>query len=155
MNVKTRTVYVCANCGDSSPKWSGKCNNCGEWNTLSEEIISRSKKSVRRQFSNKTNPILLAEFDSNTTQKISTNIGELDRVLGGGVVPGSVVLVAGDPGIGKSTLMLQMAAMASSGIPGEIIYSAGEESGQQIKMRADRIGLNSSENESPNLESDF
>ena len=144
MKVKTKTEYVCANCGSAWPKWSGKCNNCGEWNTLSEEIVSKSKKSIRRQSSANVNPVLLAEYDSKTTQKISTNIGELDRVLGGGVVPGSVVLVAGDPGIGKSTLMLQMAAMASNGIPGEIIYSAGEESGQQIKMRADRIGLNTS-----------
>ena len=144
MNVKTKTLYVCANCGGASPKWSGKCNNCGEWNTLSEEIVSKSKKSIRRKSSDIVKPVLLAEIDSTATQKISTNISELDRVLGGGVVPGSVVLVAGDPGIGKSTLMLQMAAMASSGIPGEIIYSAGEESGQQIKMRADRIGLNSS-----------
>ena len=145
MSVKTKTEYVCANCGSAWPKWSGKCNNCGEWNTLSEEIVSKSKKGVRRQSSDNFNPVLLAEFDSKTTQKISTNIGELDRVLGGGVVPGSVVLVAGDPGIGKSTLMLQMAVMASSGIPGEIIYSAGEESGQQIKMRADRIGLDTSD----------
>ncbi len=145
MNVKTKTLYVCANCGGASPKWSGKCNNCGEWTTLSEEIVSKSKKNIRRKSSDIVKPVLLAEIDSTTTQKISTNISELDRVLGGGVVPGSVVLVAGDPGIGKSTLMLQMAAMASSGIPGEIIYSAGEESGQQIKMRADRIGLNSSD----------
>ena len=145
MNVKTRTVYVCANCGDTSPKWSGKCNNCGEWNTLSEEVFSRSKKGSRMRSAANSRPVLLAEFDSETTQKISTNIGELDRVLGGGVVPGSVVLVAGDPGIGKSTLMLQMAAKVSNGIQGEIIYSAGEESGQQIKMRADRIGLNSSD----------
>ena len=145
MNVKTKTVYVCANCGSASPKWSGKCNNCGEWNTLSEEIVSKSKKSGRRQPAADAGPVRLADFDSNSVQQISTNIGELDRVLGGGIVPGSVVLVAGDPGIGKSTLMLQMAVMVSSGIPGDIIYSAGEESGQQIKMRAERIGLNCSD----------
>ena len=145
MNVKTKTVYVCAKCGSSSPKWSGKCNSCGEWNTLSEEVVSKSKKSKRLHPSNNASPVLLSDFDSEFTQKISTNIGELDRVLGGGMVPGSVVLVAGDPGIGKSTLMLQMAAKAANGIPGDIIYSAGEESGQQVKMRAERLGLNTSD----------
>ncbi len=145
MNVKTKTIYVCANCGETSPKWSGKCNNCGEWNTLSEEVVSKSGKGVRPKSLNGMKPVLLSDLGSKITQKISTNIGELDRVLGGGLVPGSVVLVAGDPGIGKSTLMLQMAAMASKDIPGDIIYSTGEESGQQVKMRADRLGLNSSE----------
>ena len=145
MNVKTKTVYVCAKCGEASPKWSGKCNNCGEWNTLSEEIVSKSIKGRRLQPSNNAGPVLLSDFDSEATQKITTNIGELDRVLGGGLVPGSVVLVAGDPGIGKSTLMLQMAAKVSKGISGEIIYSAGEESGEQVKMRAERIGLNTTD----------
>lgn len=144
ITTKTKTIYICANCGATSPKWSGKCAECGEWNTFSEEIVSKSvkKKLINRSGLKKT--ISLGEINSKGTPKISTTIGELDRVLGGGLVAGSIVLLAGDPGIGKSTLMLQMAAAVSDNLKGEIIYCAGEESGSQIKMRADRLGLDPS-----------
>ena len=144
MTVKTKTLYVCANCGATSSKWSGKCGECGEWNTLSEEVVSRSGKKRGKRFSGAESPKPLSEFETETFPRISTTIGELDRVLGGGLMPGSIVLIAGDPGIGKSTLMLQMAAKVSSGMRGEIIFCAGEESGNQVKMRADRLDLDAS-----------
>jgi len=144
ITTKTKTIYICANCGATSPKWSGKCAECGEWNTFSEEIVSKSvkKKLINRSDLKKT--ISLGEINSKGTPKISTTIGELDRVLGGGLVGGSIVLLAGDPGIGKSTLMLQMAAAVADNLKGETIFCAGEESGSQIKMRADRLGLDPS-----------
>ncbi len=144
MTVKTKTLYVCANCGATSPKWSGKCGECGEWNTFSEEVVSRSSKKRGKTFSGAESPKQLSEFETETFPRVSTTLGELDRVLGGGLMPGSIVLIAGDPGIGKSTLMLQMAAKVSGGIKGEVIYCAGEESGNQVKMRADRLGLDAS-----------
>ena len=144
MTVKTKTLYVCANCGATSPKWSGKCGECGEWNTFSEEVVSRSSKKRGKTFSGAESPKPLSEFETETFPRVSTTLGELDRVLGGGLMPGSIVLIAGDPGIGKSTLMLQMAAKVSGGIKGDVIYCAGEESGNQVKMRADRLGLDAS-----------
>lgn len=144
MTVKTKTLYVCANCGATSPKWSGKCGECGEWNTFSEEVVSRSSKKRGKTFSGAESPKPLNEFETDTFPRVSTTLGELDRVLGGGLMPGSIVLIAGDPGIGKSTLMLQMAAKVSGSIKGEVIYCAGEESGNQVKMRADRLGLDAS-----------
>ena len=144
MRVKTKTLYVCANCGATSPKWSGKCDQCDEWNTLSEEVVSRSNKKRGKLLSGAESPKPLNEFETETFPRVSTTIGELDRVLGGGLMPGSIVLLAGDPGIGKSTLMLQMAAKVSGGMKGEVIYCAGEESGNQVKMRADRLSLDAS-----------
>jgi len=144
MTVKTKTLYVCANCGATSSKWSGKCGECGEWNTLSEEVVSRSGKKRGKLLSGAESPKPLSEFETETFPRVSTTIGELDRVLGGGLMPGSIVLIAGDPGIGKSTLMLQMAAKVSSGMRGEVIFCAGEESGNQVKMRADRLDLDAS-----------
>ena len=144
ITTKTKTIYICANCGATSPKWSGKCLECGEWNTFAEEIVSKSTKKKLTKRSDLKKPIALGEINSAGTPKISTTIGELDGVLGGGLVRGSVVLLAGDPGIGKSTLMLQMAAAVSDNLKGETIYCAGEESGSQVKMRADRLGLDPS-----------
>lgn len=140
---KAKTVYICSNCGAQSPKWIGKCNSCGEWNTYQEEIIqsssgnrnylSRSKEAGPRV---SEKPKLLREVKSNSHERIPTGDVEFDRVLGGGIVPGSVVLVGGHPGIGKSTLILQ--ASMSMGVT--VLYVSGEESEEQIKMRADRIG---------------
>ncbi len=140
---KAKTVYICSNCGAQSPKWIGKCNSCGEWNTYQEEIIQSSSgnrnylsrsKEAGPKVSEK--PKLLREVKSNSHERIPTGDVEFDRVLGGGIVPGSVVLVGGHPGIGKSTLILQ--ASMSMGVT--VLYVSGEESEEQIKMRADRIG---------------
>lgn len=138
---KSKTIFVCRNCGSESPKWVGKCFSCGEWNTLIEEVKITGKKgsSALGWLSTKTEskPQLLSEISSEKTERIDTKSVEFNRVLGGGIVPGSVVLIGGEPGIGKSTLMLQFALRV-----GDIktLYVTGEESEEQIKMRATRIG---------------
>ena len=132
---KSKTIYVCQNCGAKAPKWLGKCNSCGEWNTFVEEIETSSKST----FTNKkqaTKPEFISEIEIRNEQRISTNIKEFDRVLGGGLVLGSVVLIGGEPGIGKSTLLLQAALISNR----NIIYISGEESNSQIKLRANRLG---------------
>lgn len=135
---KTKTAYYCQNCGTQYAKWQGQCHACKQWNTIVEEVVSKEQPkawdeapSVR---SNKPQP--LASIDPKQTPRFSTSNPELDRVLGGGLVPGSVTLLGGEPGIGKSTLMLQVALS----IPKIVLYVSGEESAEQIKMRADRIG---------------
>jgi len=132
---KSKTVYVCQSCGVSSPKWVGKCTSCGEWNTLVEEIeTSASKKS--QSTSSQKQPLLLSEISSESQERIDSHNEELNRVLGGGIVRGSIILLGGEPGIGKSTLILQ----SSLGIKDKkILYVSGEESLQQIKIRAERI----------------
>lgn len=142
---KTKTAYVCQNCGTQSPKWVGKCSSCGEWNSFVEEVIESKKSSATKLYtspsSNSNKPQLVAEINTSTEQRFDTHCGELNRVLGGGLVPGSLVLIGGEPGIGKSTLVLQVA----QNIQGyKTLYISGEESPQQIKMRADRINPNSS-----------
>lgn len=139
---KTKTVFFCSSCGASSPKWIGKCPSCGEWNTYAEEVVSREEKPTWKtpsslpQISSK--PQLISEISGKNVDRINTQNGELNRVLGGGLVPGSFVLVGGEPGIGKSTLMLQISLQ----IQGQkVMYVSGEESDQQLKMRADRLGL--------------
>ncbi|MFZ6017093.1 MAG: DNA repair protein RadA [Nitrospirota bacterium] len=135
---KVKTFYQCQSCGYTSPKWLGKCPDCGTWNSLVEE----RKEAVRSL--GKSEPISLSSITGEYKQRTSTGIKELDRVLGGGVVAGSVVLVGGDPGIGKSTLLIQ----AISGLSkkcGKVLYVSGEESPEQIKLRADRLSINSSE----------
>jgi len=137
---KVKTLYVCNNCGTDSPKWVGKCPICGEWNTYNEEIIrmdpSAKKASASGFHAPKSKPVLLSEVELSEQPRISTGGGELDRVLGGGIVPGSLILIGGEPGIGKSTLVLQTVLQ----IPNQkVLYVSGEESVGQLKMRAERI----------------
>jgi DNA repair protein RadA/Sms len=142
---KIKTAYFCQNCGYESAKWLGKCPSCSQWNTFVEELIQKDvKKSSSSEWQSyngdvvtkKTQP--LHEVETKTTPRILTTDQELNRVLGGGIVPGSIVLVAGEPGIGKSTLFLQMGLQLEGIVT---LYISGEESEQQIKMRADRIGM--------------
>jgi DNA repair protein RadA/Sms len=142
--MKTKTIYVCQNCGFSAPRWTGKCPSCGEWNTMTEETqVKESAATSRRVLpENRTNtrskPVLLTDVEQDNEERIMTGITELDRVLGGGIMRGSITLVGGDPGIGKSTLMLQMCARLGAAQP---LYVTGEESLQQIKSRASRLSL--------------
>ena len=144
---KTKTAFFCKNCGAQHSKWMGRCNSCGEWNTIIEEVIQRdSDKKTWEKASNikskkKDKPQLIHEIKANTEARIDTNNSELNRVLGGGLVSGSLILIGGEPGIGKSTLMLQVAVNIKKR---NVLYITGEESSQQIKMRAERIGNNSS-----------
>ncbi|HYW95285.1 MAG TPA: DNA repair protein RadA [Bacteroidales bacterium] len=137
--VKTKTVYVCQNCGADSPKWIGKCPSCGQWNTYVEEIISTGKKT--QSYGNidgeKSKPELLRNIDVQQTVRVDTLNGEFNRVLGGGIVPGSLILVGGEPGIGKSTLALQIALQMKAV---KTLYVSGEESAPQIRLRAERLG---------------
>lgn len=138
---KTRTFYQCQSCGHASAKWLGKCPDCGSWNSFVEEKAATGRSSSSLQPVSKTVPVSLQAIEGISEQRTSTGIGEFDRVLGGGVVAGSVILVGGDPGIGKSTLLLQAFA-GLSGRTGKLLYVSGEESPQQIKMRADRLSVN-------------
>ena len=139
---KTRSIFICQNCGIESPKWQGKCPSCGEWNTFAEELqrkdSGRSAVSGKsRGYGSRIRPALLKEIEKQHLTRIKTKDPEFDRVLGGGIVPGSVVLIGGDPGIGKSTLMLQV----TLGLSGKkVLYISGEESGSQIRLRAERMG---------------
>ncbi|MBM3450378.1 MAG: DNA repair protein RadA [Armatimonadetes bacterium] len=135
-----RILYVCQSCGQESAKWLGRCPSCGAWNSFVEEASSPTRRrEARRPTSPGGAPTLLQDVQPLPEDRWPTGIGELDRVLGGGMVPGSLVLVGGDPGIGKSTLMLQAAQLlAASGRT--VLYVSGEESPQQTKMRADRVG---------------
>ncbi len=143
---KVKTTFFCQSCGAQSGKWVGKCASCGEWNTYVEEVIQKDTKNSRLQvFSTGKNvngqsnkPILLNEVGTAEYPRIAVPGKELTRVLGGGIVPGSLVLFGGEPGIGKSTLMLQLALRLKNL---KVLYVSGEESEQQIKMRADRIGI--------------
>ena len=134
---KTKIAFYCQNCGASYPKWQGKCNACGEWNTIAEEVIEKpSARSIGMSHtSSKTSAQKIDQIDLSEETRISTRDTELDRVLGNGIVPGSVILLGGEPGIGKSTLMLQMVMRLDK----KTLYISGEESLQQIKLRADRI----------------
>src|SRR3712207_5171488 len=139
---KEKTVYVCSNCGQGSPKWVGKCPSCGEWNTYVEEIVRKepvSRRPVSGIETPKAKPLALSEIEADDEPRIDMHDEELNRVLGGGLVPGSLVLIGGEPGIGKSTLVLQTAAaLARADAP--VLYVSGEESAQQIRLRADRLG---------------
>lgn len=137
---KSRTKYVCDRCGAESLKWMGRCPECGEWNCLVEMV--EAPAAARTVAGPTSAPVRLRDIPPEALDRIRVPIGELDRVLGGGLVPGSLILVGGDPGIGKSTLLLQLsAAMADQ--RGPVLYVSGEESVQQVKMRAERLGFRS------------
>ena len=136
---RVKTAYICQNCGYSSPKWMGRCPNCGEWNTMVETVMEREERP-RPSVTPTSEPQPLPQISAEGFERIPVPIGELSRVLGGGIVPGSVVLIGGDPGIGKSTLLLQLSSLLASP-DGAVLYISGEESLQQIKMRADRLGI--------------
>lgn len=137
--VKNVTRFVCYECGYETPKWMGKCPSCGEWNTLTEEA---AEKKSHLPAGSKVSAITLDSIGDQDVYRLPSGIGELDRVLGGGIVPGSVILLGGDPGIGKSTLLLQVAnAMATGGA--RVLYLSGEESLKQIRLRSLRLGINS------------
>ncbi len=141
--MKTKSVYVCSECGASFPKWMGKCSTCNSWNTIVEEIVQKPSSSkvsaIGVSSSVSSSPKKIFEIDSSEEARTLTGMSELDRVLGGGLVKGSLVLVGGDPGIGKSTLLLQICEHL--GKTQNILYVSGEESQRQIKLRADRLGI--------------
>lgn len=139
---QAKSTYVCQSCGYRSPRWLGRCSDCGAWNSLVEERlpVQRPAKGRRATDSDESAIVALAEVNTAATPRLRTGIDEFDRVLGGGLVPGSVVLIGGDPGIGKSTLVLQALAALGSAERGAL-YVSGEESREQIKMRAERLGL--------------
>lgn len=141
---KVKKIFICSSCGATSPKWMGRCTSCGEWNTIEEEVVIRETGPEERTrvwkgaggAVREPQPVALPEVQSGTTKRLATPDAELNRVLGGGIVSGSLVLIGGQPGIGKSTLMLQLALQVKA----KILYVSGEESEEQIKMRADRLG---------------
>src|SRR6266404_6587903 len=138
MKKSSETIFVCQNCGHQSRKWLGKCPECGEWNSLVEERARTSKKgAIRNGFKlREVTAVAYSEIESQDEARISSGVTEFDRVLGGGIVPGRLVLIGGDPGIGKSTLLLQVAdRLSSSGTV--VLYVSGEESERQIKLRGE------------------
>src|SRR5688572_16630779 len=132
--VKLKTQYVCQNCAASYPKWAGKCDNCGEWNSLVEQMPQNSGKSaVARSSGRVLSPQTMQSIVTDEqSMRLSTGIDDLDVVLGGGILPGGVVLLAGQPGIGKSTLLLQVTAHIAATVP--VLYASGEESASQVKL---------------------
>lgn len=138
---KSTIHYICTSCGYETPQWLGRCSSCGEWNTLLEERITKAATILRPERANLGQPHPLSKVTSEFRERLSTGSKELDRALGGGIVLGSIVLVGGEPGIGKSTLMLQTAGGISQA--NISLYVSGEESIQQIKLRAERLGINS------------
>ena len=143
MPPKSRTVYICSECGYESAKWAGKCSGCGSWNTMEEDVIISQKgsSSLVSGIRSTASAVPLSQIDLSDESRIVTGISELDRVLGGGIVEGSVVLLSGDPGIGKSTILLQICNALQKN--SKILYVSGEESALQIKMRAGRLGVES------------
>lgn len=137
--MKSKVVYVCQNCGAKESKWVGKCPVCGEWNSFEEEVevSTKGKRAASVIGNSPSRPLRLSEVKANADERMDTGDGELNRVLGGGLVPGSMVLLGGEPGIGKSTLVLQFALRNRCG---KVLYVSGEESVAQIKMRAGRLG---------------
>ena len=136
---KQKTVYFCSQCGHESSKWMGQCPACKQWNTFTEEKVTETKKGGAKSLKTSASPMNISEVTIENEERIPTGIGELDRVLGGGIVKGSLSLVGGDPGIGKSTLLLQVCRNLANN-KRKVLYISGEESMHQIKMRAERIG---------------
>lgn len=137
---KIKSIYVCSECGYESPKWYGKCPGCGEWNTLNEELpIASVKQNLNNSMTSVNQIMTLNDIVGDEEERISTGIKEFDRVLGGGIVIGSLVLISGDPGIGKSTILLQICQHL--GQSKKVLYVSGEESANQIKLRANRLGV--------------
>lgn len=139
-SAKTRTVFLCDSCGADTPRWEGRCPSCGEWNTL-KEMSEPVGAPAATSWTTKAEAIRLSDVSTLETPRLQFSSAEVDRVLGGGMVPGSLALIAGDPGIGKSTLLLRLAADVGQGPA--VLYATGEESAAQVKMRADRMGVNS------------
>ncbi|HLD13813.1 MAG TPA: ATPase domain-containing protein, partial [Burkholderiales bacterium] len=135
---KAKSVYVCSECGAQSPKWVGQCAACNAWSTLQETLVAAPSRTGRIR-TGATVAQSLEEVTPQGLARLPTGVSELDRVLGGGLVPGSVVLIGGDPGIGKSTLLIQ--ALAEIGRQATVLYVSGEESADQIALRAHRLGL--------------
>ncbi len=147
MAVKSRLIYQCAQCGYESPKWAGKCPECGEWNSMVEvvkEAAPAPKTAALRTLAGLSRPTPIGEISMEDEHRYHTGLSELDRVLGGGIVKGSLILISGDPGIGKSTILLQICEHLGKNL--RILYVSGEESARQIKLRASRLGV-----QSPNL----
>jgi len=136
---KEKSVFSCSECGATYPKWQGKCTTCGEWNTIIEETVIAEPAHHKNILMNTNKPLKISEIELSDDNRFSSGISELDRVLGGGIVAGSLVLVGGDPGIGKSTLLLQMCETVKT--EGIIFYASGEESQKQIKIRAERLKI--------------
>jgi DNA repair protein RadA/Sms len=160
---KSKTIYICSECGAESPQWMGRCSSCGAYATLEEEmLVSNSSNTARSGWQSNTRhnntstktaqprvSLKFSEIHDRAQARFDSGFGELDRVLGGGIVPGSLVLIGGDPGIGKSTLLLQVANQLSIRLP-RILYVSAEESGQQVKLRASRLGVGESSEEEIN-----
>ncbi len=140
---RQKTLYACAECGHSSPKWLGQCPSCHRWNTLHEEVVAEPRGPARGPSpAGGGKPVPLREVVASEEERIRTGIAELDRVLGGGVVPGMLALLGGDPGIGKSTLLITALDRLARQVPGRpVLYVSGEESARQVKLRADRLGV--------------
>src|SRR5947209_10271487 len=141
------TIFICQACGHQSRKWLGKCPECGEWNSLVEERIATTKKGAGRNGFRvrEAQAVAYTDIESQDDVRVSSGVTEFDRVLGGGIVPGTLVLIGGDPGIGKSTLLLQVADRLSAGGT-VVLYVSAEESERQIKLRGERLNI-----EAPNL----
>src|SRR3989338_7847748 len=136
--MKLKAVFICQQCGAQAVKWAGRCPSCGAWNAVVEEVVDDQPPRVQRM-SEAVEPVTLVSVSLDERPRIQTGLGELDRVLGGGLVPGSVTLVGGEPGIGKSTLLLSMAGrLSANGV--RVLYVSGEESLRQTKLRASRLG---------------
>ena len=141
---KLKRAYFCSSCGYETPKWLGKCPACGEWNTITEHVVAKESSSVSSRLSSvpHVEPRKVQDIEEHATVRVDVGIKEVNRVLGGGMVPGSLILLGGEPGIGKSTLSLQL-ALTENGL--RTLYVSGEESAEQIKMRATRLGIRNQE----------
>ena len=141
MAKKTKTVFMCTECGNEYTAWQGQCSFCGSWNTIVEHKVASIEEAAgdtRRRLGSEARPVRLGKVGTEEHARMSSGLSELDRVLGGGIVPGSLTLISGEPGIGKSTLIAQMAGRVADSF-GPVLYVSGEESGEQVKLRADRV----------------